>query len=89
MLLAVHPESESHTSEAALSILNTCAELLEGQKGYPERLLEMLGEYALRQMVQKLDLATAAALGEAKALLKTPCIHRLLSPNDAYPLLVH
>ena len=48
MLLAVHPESRSHTFETALSILDTCAELIEGQKGYPERLIEMLGEYALR-----------------------------------------
>ena len=50
MLLDLHPLAEK-PFDSQLSLLETCAVLLEKQKAYPESLLELLATFAMRQLL--------------------------------------
>ena len=84
MLLAMHPEAPK-SFQSQLSILETCAVLLEKRTFYPTTLIESLASYAMRSLLQaSFSDMDQKSLGELAGVLATPCFDRLLRNSDEY-----
>ena len=64
------------TSDALIDLLQTVVSLIEQDFAYPEKLLDLLCQYAFRQLIQIADQLSDAQITKIRSIVNTPCFRR-------------